>query len=64
MNEKILRTIAAGDIPYIEIVDPGDGITVILRYAQNPEKNIKLDASILETLGNSLIKAYREYYNE
>jgi hypothetical protein len=49
-------TIAAGSKELYEVVKSEDGLKVTIRYAQNPEKKIELDAGAVPELIGALQK--------
>jgi hypothetical protein len=50
MADKVLTDISAGSTSMYQIVDPGDGVSIILRETEDPKGQVQLMKSVIPVL--------------
>jgi hypothetical protein len=50
MADKVLTDISAGSYSMYQIVDPGDGVSIILRETEDPKGQVQLMKSVIPVL--------------
>jgi hypothetical protein len=50
MADKVLTDISAGSHSMYQIVDPGDGVSIILRETEDPKGQVQLMKSVIPVL--------------